>query len=444
MLATAAASLVVTVIVTAASGLRLSYRSSEMHVAIETAAALTAMLAALLMVGRFRAHRRSGDLILAAALALHGLASAVLGVANVARASGGQSPYVTWTAVLLSLAGTIGFLLAARADRVLRHLRRALWRAAGCFAAVAAACATAGIVAGRHIDAISVRSGNPNVLTASRPLVVSQVVAATIFFVAAAAFAARATRSKDSFLRLLAVVCVLSGFARLNYAIVPSLYSDRVFSGDSFRLTAYGVLLAAAFGEIATYWRLRAVAAALDERRRVARDLHDGLAQELAFIAVESRRSGSGNELLAAAADRALAEARHAIAALSAPTGEPFAVALERVVRAVPCRERIATSIDSLSTGPPDEAKDDLLRIAREAVVNASRHAGAAEIRVELTDRPLRLRIIDDGVGFDPATAGGDGHFGIAGMRARARRIGASISFSKPPEGGTLVEVALP
>jgi signal transduction histidine kinase len=440
VVATALTALALTAALATAPGVRLAFRSTPLHVAIETAAALVAVLAALLVLGRFRESGRATDAFLASSLSVHALAASLLVGATIVSGGGTQVPVVTWTAVLLSLAGAATFLAAPCVDRVLVRRRAIVWSATGALAAAMLVAFVGGALAGRYLAGVSA-APRPATPEASPSLFASQLVAAAVYLLAAAAFAARSSRSRDGFLGLLGVACVLSGFARVQYALVPSLYTDVVSTGDVFRISAYAVLLGAAFGELA---RIRSASATLEERRRLARELHDGLAQELVFVALEARGLGSQGAALADAAERALAEARYAVKVLAAPGSERFTTALERVVRQVPCSERVATRLESLATDPPRDARDDLLRIAREAVVNASRHSRAGEIRVELTDAPLTLRVIDDGVGFDPQAVDADEHFGIAGMRARARRIGASISFSRVPGGGTVVEVALP
>jgi signal transduction histidine kinase/ligand-binding sensor domain-containing protein len=92
--------------------------------------------------------------------------------------------------------------------------------------------------------------------------------------------------------------------------------------------------------------------------------------------------------------------------------------------------------------------RDEVYRIGREALVNAFRHARAAKIEVELEygSRHLRMLIRDDGCGIDPniVRAGRDGHWGLPGMRERARRIGGQLTLSSRVASGTEVELLLP
>jgi len=95
-----------------------------------------------------------------------------------------------------------------------------------------------------------------------------------------------------------------------------------------------------------------------------------------------------------------------------------------------------------------EDVEQHLLRIAQEAVTNALKHAGARMIRVELAveDRKLRLRVKDDGRGFEPSRAFSviGGHFGILGMRERAERLGGELDLSSQLGLGTQVEVTVP
>jgi signal transduction histidine kinase len=92
--------------------------------------------------------------------------------------------------------------------------------------------------------------------------------------------------------------------------------------------------------------------------------------------------------------------------------------------------------------------RDEVYRIGREAVVNAFRHAraGSIEIELEYATSALRLFVRDDGCGIDPEVArkGRHGHWGIAGMRERAQKIGAGFKVRTRAEAGTEVELSVP
>jgi signal transduction histidine kinase len=92
--------------------------------------------------------------------------------------------------------------------------------------------------------------------------------------------------------------------------------------------------------------------------------------------------------------------------------------------------------------------RDDVYRIAREALQNAFRHAQATKIEAEITygERLLRVRIRDDGKGIDPKLldAGRDGHWGLPGMRERAGQIGARLDIWSEVGAGTEVELRIP
>ena len=182
----------------------------------------------------------------------------------------------------------------------------------------------------------------------------------------------------------------------------------------------------------------RAIARAVEaERRRLARDLHDGVLQELGWVRSALLRGAPTAELLPAV-DRAMTELREAIAAKAAPD-EPLAVALTRAVLGVGDRLRvpITLTLDEAVVVAP-AVRDGLVGVAREAVTNAARHSGSSTVRVTLSHR--QLTVGDDGGGFDPAyeRAGG---FGLTSMRERADAIGAALTITSAPGHGTCVEV---
>jgi signal transduction histidine kinase len=269
---------------------------------------------------------------------------------------------------------------------------------------------------------------------------------------AAVGFAREARRSQDHFAAWLAVGATFAGFSSFHYFLFPSLYSQWVYTGDFFRFGSYVVLLAAALQEIGRYWRELAVLAVLEERRRVARDLHDGLAQELAFIVGQSKRLSAGVRdpealaSLAVAGERALEESRRAIVALTRPLDDPLAVVLAETARELTSRAglRLECKLDEDIYVPP-ATREALVRILREAITNVAQHGKATCARVELTNGGgVHLRVTDDGIGFDSSALVANKGFGLTSIEERVRQLGGSVQITSTASGGTAVDVRLP
>src|SRR5439155_1333670 len=258
-------------------------------------------------------------------------------------------------------------------------------------------------------------------------------------------FIARAERTGDELFGWFALASPLAAIAGVNYFLFPSLYPGWVYTGDVFRLGFYLVLMIGAAREINAWQAELAEAAASGERRRIARDLHDGLAQELAFIVGQMRwlveQTGEEGPFsqIAAAAERALDESRSAIAALSRNIDDPLDVALAQAAEDVAARTgaRVHFDLEPGITVEP-ELREDLARIVREAVSNAARHGEAKTVTVALSNssEAIRLRISDDGEGFDPDAPRRRG-FGLTSMRERAEARGGRISVTPTPGEGT-------
>lgn len=256
-------------------------------------------------------------------------------------------------------------------------------------------------------------------------------------------------RGRDLLSPALAAASALLAFALLNYAFVPTLYPQWVYAGDVLRLAAYGVLLLGAAAEIRRCWADRARVAVQEERRRVARTLHDGVAQEVTLLATQMRLWAEGRptlepRLLAGAAERALDESRAAIHALSADLDEPLDRALLRMADDVEGRlgVQILTDVRAVPT-LPRSMRDAVLRAAREAVVNAARHSGCDHVEVTLRgDRDVRLTVVDEGAGFEPGVA--THGFGLEAVRGRLQAVGGRLAVVSGPGRGTRVEVLLP
>ena len=186
---------------------------------------------------------------------------------------------------------------------------------------------------------------------------------------------------------------MVGAFARVNYFIYPSLYSEWVYTGDALRLGWQVLLFIGAAREIQLYQRGYAQSRVLEERRRIARDLHDGLAQELAFMVTTTRKMVDARygdrELiqLASAAERALDESRRGIASLTQRNSQPFDAALVQTVEEV--GGRLGAQVVVTADAAPrltQERQEQLLRIVREAVTNAVRHGSANVVRVEFSN----------------------------------------------------------
>ena len=187
----------------------------------------------------------------------------------------------------------------------------------------------------------------------------------------------------------------------------------------------------------------------LEERQRIACELHDGVAQELAYLArnLESLDDGAyGDSLdrLRRAVERAQLESRRVISAVAASSGQPFEVELAEAVTKAAERYHLKLDLD-LTPGIwlPGSRREAVVRIACEAVTNAARHSGADKVDVQLErdGSAVRLQVSDLGHGFDTADPGGG--FGLTLMRERARSVGAELVVSSLPGYGSHVEVTL-
>ena len=436
-----------------------AYQSAGLHIALETEAGLVALLGAYLVLGRFRQDHRVRDLGVAASLAVFGVTNLFLAALPAALAAEPPGRFGTWAGEAGRLLATALFAGAALAPGgKLRAGARDIAAAGG---ALAVALGTiAGVVAGLGpslplgIDPAAAPATGIGTAPAGHPgVAAAQLLMLALFLLGAIGFAGQAKRARDDFATWLAGGAVLAAFSSFHYFLFPSLYSQWVSTGDILSFGFYVVLLAAVVQEIARYWRGLALVAVLEERRRVARDLHDGLAQELAFIVAQSRALSSrvqdrqALDDISVAAERAFDESRRAILALTRPLDEPLAVVLANTAREVAGRAglRVECELEDRILVPP-ATREALVRIVREAITNAARHGKATVARVELSNgRGIRLRVTDDGVGFDPLAVRSQGRgFGLTSMDERTRQLGGSLRIESSPLHGTTIDVVLP
>ena len=432
-----------TLVVTGAD-VRLVSAGSSAQVALDSIAATTGLLLAFLVYGRFRESRSQRDALLCAALLVLGAGNAVLAVGPVI--AGGQSLPSASALSGLWAGGLFAVGTWAPADTIDVSRRRRVPLELGALVAL--------VLAGSWgLSALLPREGLYSTDTFGGPdalLTGVQVVAALAFAVTAVGWC-RPSVQGDRIAGLLAVAAVLAAVSRVDFALAPSAGSDWVTAGTLLRMGFYLSLVCASVVEIRTYWRRIAEVAVLEERRRIARDLHDGLAQELAFMAAQGRAlaeqpTGERAELVAGAAQRALDESRRAIAALTRPLDEPLEASVAQCAEEVCGRFDAALVLDvDAGLSADGDTREALLRILREALSNALRHGAARRVTVRLRGpAPLRLQVEDDGTGFDPATASSAGRFGLVSMRERAESLGGTFAVGRRPTGGTTVEVRLP
>lgn len=447
----------VTLAITLSPQLHFAYRNDALHVALETTATLTGLVAAYLFMGRFRRRGRIDELMLSSGLAMLALSNLVF-AALPATFGLGSNQVIAWGALI---ANGIAALIIAAASLLPRHRlggapRRVAWLGSGITVGlvtvigVLVAVFKDGLPPAVRLPAVRLETARP-ILVGHTVVLVVQGVIAVAYAVAAFGFLRRSERDGDDLSGWLAVGCVLASAARYNYLLYPSMYSRWVYTGDFFRLAFYLVLLAGAAREVSSYWASSVEAAHLEERRRIARDLHDGLAQEVACVArnAELLRGGDVNaelvERILAATERARLQSRSVIAALSARVDEP----LDRAVRnaATEAAARYGTLLElRLAAGivVPPTKREVLVRVTSEAVANAARHSGSPEVRVELErlDGSARLKVVDSGCGFSELE-GQDRGFGLVSMRERIEELGGRFHVRSRPGDGTRIEVVL-
>jgi signal transduction histidine kinase len=268
----------------------------------------------------------------------------------------------------------------------------------------------------------------------------------------------------------LAAGLVVAAFSQLHFALDPVVAAGIVTSTDALRLVFYVILVLGIQAEIggdftalrhanAELSRLREVDAAnatLAERTRLAREIHDGLAQDLWYaklkqgrltqnVSLDTEAKTTAGEVLNAI-DSALAEARQAVMAMRV---DPSAASsLEEVLRSYveDFSDRFGVRAEFEAEGTlqrlPPRTEAEVLRIVQEALNNVRRHADATVVRVrtERTGPISRISVTDNGRGFDPSAVPAES-YGLRGMRERADLVGATLDIWSRPQDGTRITV---
>jgi len=429
----------------------LIYGLPAQQVALETTASLATLLTGFLVFGRLQRSSGLNELTLVAALAVITLSNLLF--VMVPMLTGSAVNATVWSAIIGRTVGCLLFAVAAFIPCVrLRRLRRALWLAATGVLGVVVLTAVLPRAFGSILPQAIMPSSGRHAgygLHAHPVLAAGQIVAAVLAAVAAAGFLRRSERLGDEFSGWLAIAAIFAAAAHLAYAPYPMIHSPQVTLGDIFRFCFYLVLLIGSLREIRFYWRTLAYMIVAEERRRIARDLHDGLSQELAYLTRNlSGLRGAADEKtlrqLQVSVERARYASRQAVDRVTAPDRGAIADTLTEAAAEVAKRFGLDLELDLASDiGVAPARADALVGIACEALTNAARHSGSRQVSLILRrdgDR-VRMRVRDSGQGFDTAACGGG--FGLTSMRDRARSVGGELHISSEPGGGSQVEATL-
>ncbi len=201
--------------------------------------------------------------------------------------------------------------------------------------------------------------------------------------------------------------------------------------------------------------------AALRERERLAREMHDGLGHTLAALSVQleavqrlyrvdPERASAQVDALKALTRASMAELRSSLAGLRAPGLEDRS--LEPALQAL-CAEfeqrsgvKAVLALEGNSSSLPAAVIETLWRVAQEALTNVEKHAGAQQVTLTLAaaSYQVTLAVCDDGTGIPTGLLPMNGHYGLVGMRERVEGLGGALQVTQPSGGGTCVDARIP
>jgi signal transduction histidine kinase len=425
--------------------LQTSWDLPELRLVLQTTMALAGLLVALLAAVRFSVEGRRLDLLLASGFFVSSLSAFAFSIAPQLGGATIKAPE-GWAALL---GGMLGQALIAAAPFLRGRTKYRDWAIANAVAAAGIALLVAWSLlraAGPALPNLVDPLGND-----SQPFYLTGTLAlqAFIALVAVIGWGERFRKRDDDLARWLALGFTLMLFAALHLVFQPLLASTYVSQGDFLRMVSYALVLVGAWRAIRFAEFGRAVA---EERARVAREIHDGLAQYLFAVSTHASMLEAGAPVeevaprLKEAAQLAQQEARFAILALSSASGTaPFDAALRRYVEFLTADGllEVDLEVDTSIRLAPDE-QIEVFRIVQEGLANVRKHANATQAVVTIGERPFGERyvtITDNGEGFDGGeTPAGQG---LKNMRARAESIEGGFSLRSTPGRGTALEVVL-
>jgi signal transduction histidine kinase len=482
------AGLVIATVLVAITSVPFAITEPALDVAMMAVGTTVLVEVAALSYGRFREEgdgllEAAGFLVLAAAnfvnlavVVTH--ADAALGLTLDAP---GQLPLYFWAAARLLSAGLIAagaVLGTTRRARGTARTAALLW---GPTALLGLACGAVWLVRDSvpalvdpsTLARLADEASRPSPLPGVNPEILLVDGSAAVLLVVAVAAYARAGRGAAGIPRSYMVpALILAAFSQVHFILYPAVYSGLVSTGDVLRLSSYLVLAAgvqagtrrdvgalrAANGRLRFLALAEADRTAIAERARLARELHDGLAQDLWTAKLELDRLGtelgpSGAqpdgqfERVRVAVEAARAEAQDAVHALRGGFDAGTSLQEELPRRLDAFTERTGFRVSLELDGRVDlrgVAAAEALRVIDEALRNAEKHADATAIRVRAlaTSDGASIAVDDNGHGFDPDEPT-SGH-GLLGMRERAALLGGELLVRSAPGDGTHVELVVP
>lgn len=468
------------VVLTGVTAPRATFVSRDLYIALNGLVVGVAAMAALTQWNHYVEQRTPAEYLLSMALVILALANAsrlvitILGIEDQLGFSPdapGQAPIYAWfstrffAAVLFGLAGMAGLRRWTSIPRIAQGV-----------AALGVVVAIVVFPVARALEpslpqvvTIAGGSGTTEFSASVTPgyVVINLVVAGILFL---AAFRHRMIYALDGARRsaFLTLALVIAGFSQIQAGLNPAMYVGLISGGDALRAVFYLFLVLAFQADArATLRDLREshlrledlreselVRAVLEERARLAREVHDGLTQELWLAKLQFGEIADGLgerhpefqvplDDVRATLDSAIAEARLAIVALSASadTSSDFVATLRTYVEDVGDRLGVPVTTTIAGDMPPLSARTsaEVTRIVQEALTNVRKHADAshATVKLESLGGTVKITIEDDGHGFDPMSHT-PGH-GLNSMQERAAAIGGQVTFEQPARGTRLI-----
>jgi signal transduction histidine kinase len=487
VLALVALGLAVGSVITLLPGARIEIDSPNLDLVLNTLTAVAAAGAAALAWIRYRIEREVSAVYESSAFLVLFATRALLIVISIAghpeRAgltidTAQQWPLYGWTLARLTSAGLLVFAAGASLRRAKGFRLPVLALQVGPVAILLAILAILPSLEGSlptliGPDGIAALKGNNAVLPGMEPLgLVLQAVVALVYLGGAMLYRDIYRQRGRRYAGYLSIALVVAAFSQLHWAILPGIYDPLVTTDDILRATFSVILLLGidaqsradvralrlANARLHALRRADAERASLEASARLAREVHDGLSQDLWLAKLKHGRLSQVPDLspeaksLAAevgdAVDRALSGARAVLATMRTGSDSPtVGEALERAVEDFGQRSGLRAEFTSRGTPPalPSRSAAELLRIVQEALTNVSKHADATVVRVEAAwgGATFEVTITDNGRGFNVLTVDPTS-YGMKGMRERAGLIGGEVEILSRKRDGTRVVIRVP